>query len=108
MEMQSLCFSPNTACLVALLSGTAQDTVQSKNNHWPCLAVLYYYFFLSNLSRIAVWKCACMYVPVLVCVCLCVHGLACWCGCLGACCVGALIPRDKADDVEGVQSLGLS
>lgn len=38
--LSSPCFSPNTTCLVAPLSGLAQDRVQSKNNPWPCLAVL--------------------------------------------------------------------
>lgn len=31
---------PNTACFVVLLSGLAQDMVQSENNPRPCLAVL--------------------------------------------------------------------
>lgn len=32
--------STHAACIVAPLSGLAQDRIQSKNNPWPCLAVL--------------------------------------------------------------------
>lgn len=60
----SVSFSPNTTCLVALLSGLAQDRIQSKNNPCPCLAVLRgiesCFFSLSNLSGIAGYKCVCV------------------------------------------------